>query len=199
MEVRADSGNFYDVEADALVVMIYEGEKAGEGTLKELDERSDGMLSELLSSDELRGKQGDMVYVYRPGKIRARRLLLVGAGKREDFSFDTVRKVGGSAARFLRGKGARSVAILRRSQLDIGKSAQAVVEGALLGLFEPDMYKTESKEERRIDELILVAANPGSEEALAQGVECGRIIAESVNMARELSNEPSSVLTPSEL
>ncbi|HKG21781.1 MAG TPA: leucyl aminopeptidase [Blastocatellia bacterium] len=199
MEVRADSGNFYDVEADALVVMIYEGEKAGEGTLKELDERSDGMLSELLSSDEMRGKQGDMVYVHRPGNIRARRLLLVGAGKRDDFSFDTVRKVAGSAARFLRGKSARTMAILRRSQLDLGNSVQAAVEGVLIALFEPDMYKTENKEERRIDELIIVAATPGMEESLARGVERGRIIGEAVNFARELSNEPSSALTPSEL
>ncbi|HVF89524.1 MAG TPA: leucyl aminopeptidase [Blastocatellia bacterium] len=199
MEVRADSGKFYDVEADALVVMIYEGEKAGEGTLKELDERSNGMLSELLSGDEMRGKQGDMVYVYRPGNMRARRLLLVGAGKRDDFSFDTVRKVAGSAARFLRSKSARTMAILRRSQLDLGSSVQAAVEGVLIGLFEPDMYKTENKEERRIDELIIVASVPGMEESLARGVERGRIIGEAVNFARELSNEPSSTLTPTEL
>jgi leucyl aminopeptidase len=199
MEVRAEFEKFYDVEADALVVMIYEGEKADQGPLKELDERTSGILSEMIGSDEMRGKQGDMVYVYRPGQIRPRRLLLVGAGKREDFSLDSVRRLAGSAARYLRGKGAHSMAILRRSQLDLGKSAQAVTEGVLIGLFEPDMYKTESKEERRIDELILVAATPGSNEELAQGVEYGRIVAEAVNMARELSNEPSSVLTPSEL
>src|SRR5712692_349902 len=199
MEVRAEFAKFYDVETDALVVTIYEGEKAVEGALKELDERTGGIVGEMLGTDEMRGKQGDMVYVHRPGKLRAPRLLLVGAGKREDFSLDTVRRVTGSAARFLRGKGARSMAILRRSQLDIGNSAQAAVEGVLLGLFEPDMYKTENKEERRIDELVLVAASPGSEDALARGVECGRIIGEAVNLARELSNEPSSTLTPSEL
>src|SRR5205807_7266038 len=131
--------------------------------------------------------------------IRARRLLLVGAGKREEYSFAMVSKVTGSAARFLRSKGTRSMAILRRSQLDIGKGARAATEGAILGLFEPDMYKTQNKEERRIDELILVAAASGAEAELAAGVERGRIIAEAVNMARELSNEPSSVLTPSEL
>jgi len=60
------------------------------------------------------------------------------------------------------------MAALRRSQLDIGNSAQAAVEGVLLGLFEPDMYKTENKEERRIDELVLVAAAAGSEKELAQ-------------------------------
>jgi len=199
MEVRAETGKFYDVEADALVVTIYEGEGVDDGALKELEERTGGIISELLGSDEMRGKQGDMVYVYRPGQIRARRLLLVGAGKREDFSFNTIRKVTGSAARFLRGKGARSMAILRRSQLDLGRSAQAATEGALIGLFEPDIYKTENKEERRIDELILVSAAEGSGDELEQGVERGRIIGEAVNFARELSAEPSSTLTPSEL
>ena len=199
MEVRAEFAKFYDVPVDALVVTVYQGEKADEGALKELDERTGGIVSEMLGTDEMRGKQGDMVYVHRPGKLRAERLLLVGAGKREEFSLDTIRKVAGSAARFLRGKGARSMAVVRRSQLDIGASAQAAVEGVLLGLFEPDMYKTENKEERRIDELVLVAASPGSEDALARGVECGRIIGEAVNLARELSNEPSSTLTPSEL
>lgn len=199
MEVRAEFGKFYDVEADALVVMVYEGEGVEEPALKDLNERSGGLLSQLLGSDEMRGKQGEMVYIHQPGQIRARRLLLIGAGKRDEFSFDTVRKVAGSAARYLRGKGVRSMAVLRRSHLDLAASAQAAVEGVLLGLFEPDMYKTQDKEERRIDELILLAATPGSEEPLAAGVERGRVIGEAVNFARELINEPSSTLTPTEL
>ncbi|MGA9769531.1 MAG: leucyl aminopeptidase [Blastocatellia bacterium] len=199
MEVKAEFEKFYDVDTDALVITIYEGERADDGALKEIDERTGGMISEMLGTDEMRGKPGDMVYIYRPGNIRARRLLLVGAGKREEFSLDGVRRMAGSAARFLRSKGARSMAILRRSQLDLGKSAQAATEGALIGLFEPDMYKTENKEERRIDELVLLSAASGSEDELARGVERGRIIAEAVNMARELSNEPSNTLTPSEL
>jgi leucyl aminopeptidase len=61
------------------------------------------------------------------------------------------------------------------------------------------MYKTESKEERRIDELILCAAAPVPNDALANGVSRGRIIGDAVNTARELINEPSSTLTPTEL
>ena len=102
MEVRAEFEKFYDIETDALVITVYEGEKADEGALKELDQRTGGIISDMLGTDEMRGKQGDMVFIYRPGNIRARRLLLVGAGKREEFSLDTVRKVTGSAARFLR-------------------------------------------------------------------------------------------------
>src|SRR5437868_891594 len=93
MDVRADYSKFYEVETDALVVMIYEGETTGEGALKELDERTGGIISEMVGTDEMRGKQGDMVFIYRPGNIRAKRLLLVGAGKREEINFETIRKV----------------------------------------------------------------------------------------------------------
>lgn len=199
MEVRADHAKFYEVEADALVVTIYEGESADEGALKELNERTGGIISEMLATDEMRGKQGDMVFIYRPGNIRAKRLLLIGGGKREDNTFETIRKIAGTATRFLRGKSIRSFATLRRSQLDLERSVQAFVEGALMGLFEPDMYKTENKEERRIDEIIIVTSAEGGEEALTRGVQRGHVIAEAVNLARELSNEPSSTLTPTEL
>jgi leucyl aminopeptidase len=199
MEVKAEFSKFYDVEADALVVIIYEGETIEEPALRDLNERAGGMLAELIGSDEMRGKHGDTVYVHHPGEIRARRLLLVGGGKRDDFSFDSVRKITASAARSLRSKGIRSMAILRRSRLDLQGSAQAAVEGVLTGLFEPDMYKTQEKEQRRIEQLVLVAANAGTEKQLAQGVERGRIIGETVNFARELINEPSSTLTPTEL
>ena len=133
MEVRAELGKFYEVDADALVVTIYENEGTNEPALKELDERAGGILSQIIGTDEMRGKQGDTVYVHCPGRIKARRLLLIGAGKREDFSFDTIRKVTGTAARLLRSKGVRSMAILRRSQLDLERSAQAAVEGAIAG------------------------------------------------------------------
>src|SRR5829696_5054764 len=120
MEVKADAGKFFEVEADALVILIFEGETASEGLLRELDEKTGGVVTELLGSDELRGKSGDMVYLYRPSGLKARRLLLVGAGKREDYDFDVLRQLAGSVARFLRSKGARSVAMVRRTQLDLG-------------------------------------------------------------------------------
>src|SRR5262245_51674663 len=110
MKIRLDSNKFYDVEADALVVSIYENEKPDDGVLKVLIERSGGLLEQIIGTDEMRGKTGDCVFLHQAGKIRARRLLLIGAGKREDFSLETLVKYTGSAARLLRSKGARSIA-----------------------------------------------------------------------------------------
>jgi leucyl aminopeptidase len=197
MEVRADAGAFYEVEADALVVAIFEGENATEGVLQEIDGRLGGLVSSLLGSDELRGKPGDTVYIYRPTGIAAKRLLLIGAGKREEFDFDAIRRTSGTAGRFLRSKGVRSMAVVRRARFDLARSAEAAVEGVVLGLYEPDVYRTEDREERRIESLILCTAGGGEDQDLKRGVERGRIMAESTNFARELVNEPGNSVTPS--
>jgi leucyl aminopeptidase len=199
MEINAEIRKFFDVDVDALVIAIFEGEKADQGLLKELDERSGAMISQILGTDEMRGRPSDMVYIHQAGNIRARRLLLVGAGKADEFSTDSASRYTAAAARFLRSKGVQSMAIVRRSSLELGPAAQAAVEGVLMGLFEPDQYKTRDREERQIGRLVLVGSETESEEVLGHAITRGRIIGESINFARGLSNEPSSVLTPTEL
>src|SRR5262245_18698938 len=136
MEIKVDSKEFHEIESDALVVAVFEGEKPEEGVLAEIDKRSNGVISSLFETGELTGKSGESAYVHNPGKLKARRLLLLGAGKKEEFTIDGIRKLAGTAARTLRGKKARNFAILRRSQLQVGEGAQAATEGALISLFD---------------------------------------------------------------
>ena len=198
MEVKADTRKFHEIECDALVVGVYEGEKPEEGALAEIDKRSGGVITSLIETGELTGKSGETVYVHNPGDIKARRLLLIGAGKIGDFNLDGVRRMAGTAARLLRGKNVRRFAFLRRSQLQLGESAQAAVEGAMLALYDPDKYHTGEKEDRHLDEMIL-ATTEGDSEELRRGIERGRILAEASNFARDIINEPSNVMTPTEM
>jgi leucyl aminopeptidase len=198
MEVKADARKYYEIECDALVACVLEGEKPEEGALAELDKRAGGVIASLIETGELTGKSGESAYVHTPGDVKARRLLLLGAGKKEEFDTDVVRKMAGTAARTLRGKKCRSFAFLRRSELPIGESAQAATEGALIALFEPDKYHTSDKTESHLESMIL-AAGDGDLEEVKRGVDRGRIVAEAANFAREVINEPSNVLTPTEL
>ncbi len=198
MEVKADARKFYEIECDALVVLVYEGEKPEAGALADLDKRSGGVITSLIETGEMTGKNGETAYVHNPGDIKARRLLLIGAGKLEEFKPDNVRRLAGTAARLLRAKNVRKFAILRRSQIPLGDSVQAAVEGAMLALYDTDKYKTSDKEERIIEEIIL-STTEGDTDELRRGVERGRILAEATNFARDLINEPANLLTPTEL
>jgi leucyl aminopeptidase len=198
MEVKADARKFYEIECDALVVNIYEGEKPEEGSLAELDKRSGGLITALIENGELSGKSGETIYLHNPGDIAAKRLLLLGGGKLADYNNDVVRRMIGTAARFLRAKNVRKFAFLRRSQLPLGEAVQAGVEGAMLALWDADKYKTSEREEKLIEQMI-VATVEGDSQSLAQSAERGRILAEAANLAREIINEPSNVMTPTEL
>ena len=198
MEVKADARKFYEIECDALVVNVYEGEKPEDGALAELDKRSGGVITSLIENGELSGKAGETVYLHNPGNIAARRLLLLGAGKLADYNTDIVRRMLGTAARLLRAKNIRKFAFLRRSQLPLDAAVQAGVEGALLALWDADKYKTSEKEEKLIEQMI-VATVEGDSQSLEQSAERGRILAEAANFARSVINEPSNYMTPTEL
>jgi len=204
MEIKAILGNIYEIECDALVAGMFEGEKPEEGLLAEIDNRTGGVIASLVETGEFTGKSAESAYIHNPGGMKARRLLLLGAGKQEEFNTDSVRKMAGTAARTMRGKKARSFAFVHppawaaSAELPIGESAQAATEGALLSLFDPDKYHTSDKTENHLETMILAASN-GDADALKSGVERGRIIAEAANFARDVINEPSNVMTPTEL
>ena len=197
MEVKADTRKFHEIECDALVVGLFEGEKPLEGDLAEIDKRTEGVISSLIETGEFSGKSGESAYVHNTGGLKARRLLLMGYGKKEEFSSDNVRRMAGAAARTLRGKKSRTFAFLRRSDLNIGESAQAATEGALLSLYDIDKYHTSDKTENHLDQMILITVDGVDE--LRAGIETGRIIAEATNFARDVINEPANIMTPTEL
>ena len=66
MEVKTDSREFHEIECDALVVAVFEGEKPEEGLLAEIDRRSNGVISSLVETGEFTGKSGDSAYVHNP-------------------------------------------------------------------------------------------------------------------------------------
>ena len=198
MRIKPDFRRFFEVDVEALCVSLFEEDTLEDGMLRELDQRLRGVLASALASGEVKGKFGETFYVPTMGALAASRVLIVGAGKRSDFTTETIRRVAGTAARFLRQRGIRSMALVRRSSLDLRRSAQAAVEGVLLALFDPGTYKTQEKEERTIEEVRLVAEGE-SEAEMQWGSERGTILAKATNFARNLVNEPASVLTPVEL
>jgi leucyl aminopeptidase len=190
--------HFSEIVCDVLVFDVFEGERPEGDVLAELDKRAGGVITSLIESGEFSGKAGESAYIHTPGDIKARRLLLLGAGKADEFNTDVVRKMAGTAARMLRGKKAHSIAFLRRSRLPIGESAQAATEGALLALFDPDKYHTSDKTESHLETITFVATE-GDGDELNRGIQRGRVIAEATNFAREVINEPSNVMTPTAL
>jgi leucyl aminopeptidase len=199
MNINISSAPYSKQDAQALVVAVFKDEKADEGFLKQLDEATNGLVGSVIESEEMKGKEGDSVYLHLASdKLKARRLMLVGVGPQEDYKQYHVAQFAGTAARSLRGKNVKSIAIVPRFEGDAGKTAAAAAEGAVTSLFDLDKYRTVDKDEKSIESFTIVVEG-ADDSVLKAGVERGRIIGESINFTRDLANEPSNYMNPSDM
>src|SRR5580704_279279 len=171
------------VEADAVAVVLFEEEPAP-SDLK----FASAWLEELKSSGEFSGKTAELAVLHQPQGIKAKRVVAVGGGKKAKFDSAELRKAAASTVRTLKQKGVKSLAWLL-----LGGDAEAAVEGALIGNFEPDQHKTKS-DAKSLEAFYLVAAANGAE--VEKSFERGKILGDSQNFSRELVNEPANLLTP---
>lgn len=200
MQIEGTTGHYRDLDVQALAIAIFKDEKGDEGFLKELDELTGGIVKFVLDAEELSGKEGETAYFHVLGDkgLKATRLLLIGAGDHQEYRAAQITQVAGTAVRSLRAKGIKSIAIVPRTDGDAESVASIVVEGAIMGLFEMDKYRTVDKENRQIEKLV-VALTGADEAAINRGTERGRVIGEAVNFTRDLANEPGAYLTPTDM
>jgi leucyl aminopeptidase len=199
------------LETECLVLpLVDHGDKdQPDARVTSADRALQDAAAELISTGEATGKLFETVMLHRPSGIGAKRLLLVGGGKAKDFSTFELRKLAGAAVRCLKPKSIRSFAfVLPQLPTGAADAVKSVVEGAFVGNFDPDKYRSDRKDQR-IDDLTIVVAPPLSrpnlarqggdvpdESALRAAMEQGRVMGESQNFTRELVNEPGNRMTP---
>ena len=196
MDVIGTSNSCAELAVEALAVAVFKDEKANSGLLKQLDAATSGMISDAISSEEFGGKQGETAYFHVSNKeLKARRILLIGCGDRDAYKATQITQMAGTATRVLRGKSIKTIAIVPRAENDAERVAQTAAVGAVMGLFEPDKYRTKDKEKREITSTTIVIEG-ADKKAVQRGAERGRIIGESTNFTRDLANEPGAWMTP---
>ena len=81
MNVIGNTKSLTDIDAQAVAVAIFKGEKADSGLLKNLNAAIGGNIAEAIHSEEFTGKEHETAYFHvNSGKLKFKRLLLVGCG-----------------------------------------------------------------------------------------------------------------------
>ncbi|HEX9038295.1 MAG TPA: leucyl aminopeptidase [Ktedonobacterales bacterium] len=204
-DVRVSTRDVQQFEGDALAIGLFSGETALQGPAAALDEAMAGVIAELIASGEVTGAADEITLLHTLGKIEPARVAIVGLGARDKFTPDRVRRAASQACRALRSAGAKRVGMAlawAESGVNLALAARAATEGALLGLYEFNLYKAQQNGQngapRKAIETITILGK-GREPALRAAVARGRILAESANFARDLGNEPPNTLTPTEM
>ncbi len=204
MEVRVEAADITKSNADTIVVNLFEGVTIPGGATGAVDAALGGAIRQLIEQGDIRGKSGEYTLVHTFGKIPSPRVLVVGLGKQAAFDVDAVRNLAAGLVRYLRKPGIKTVATIAHGAgiggLDPAACAQAVAEGAILGAYRFTKHKSSSDDEPgAVQSLVILESNRDRLAPMASAAERGSILGRATNFARDLANEPSNHLTPTDL
>lgn len=201
MEIKAVVGDIIDIEAGAIIVNHFEAMEYPEGDTATVDKALDGAISQLIKQGDIKGKLNEITLVHSLGKLPASRVVVTGLGKKPELTINKVRGAVAETCRWLRQKGVSSIASVAQGAgidgINEESAAQAVTEGALLGLYAFRRYIT--KKENDFGEIKQLRIVGREKPRLEQAINRGRIMAEAANWARDLVNEPANYMTPSQM
>ena len=190
-----------EIGGDALVVTAYNGELGQ--VAAEVDSGNGGELAAMLASGEIRGSFGEVTVVPSPAGVAARRLVLLGLGKREALDSYRVHNAYTLAGRELRRRRLPRVVLVADSSIaqggvDADCLLRSMVTGTLVANHESGGRKSSDDERSPLIEEVVVAGLNGADgesadRALAEAV----LLAESTLRVQRWVSEPSNQLTPS--
>ena len=178
-----------DMPVDAVAVPVAPGQSPDTG-LQELDAATGGLLREVLTGGEHKGRLFEILPVAVRG-LQARRVLLYGVGAPGELDGQRLRHAHHEVTRAARTYGFRRLGVLRTAPLT-DDSLTAVVEGCVMGAWEPRTHATGRPERGAVDELHLAGFGSGREHDVVVATELG----EATNRVRDWVNLPPNELTP---
>lgn len=199
MRILVESGKVEERESDMLTVGIFENEEKLDGLVKDIDVAMDGAITSLVKSGDFKGRLNQTLLLYTYGKLKARRLLLVGLGKKEEFGFEAVRSAAGKAVKEVRGLNVTKYVSLvygEGSWLPLDGLVQALVEGSELALYTFDRFKSEKEEPKPVEEMTIFLKDEGSVPLAKSSVLVAQAACDATKLARDITNAPSSDMNP---
>jgi leucyl aminopeptidase len=197
MQIKAQTSPLAEVQADWLIVGVWEEEPFAESVVR-LDTRLEGALTRLRQGGDITGKALELVTLLDRKGIGASRVLVVGLGKRDKAERPGLIAAASAAARAITSKPYRTLAgALPENYLGINweEAAYLIAIGLMQGSQGPGLRKAKS-ERYRPEELIVAAAPPAPPEDVKRGARRAEIEGAAVALARDLVNTPPCDLYP---
>lgn len=185
------------IESDVLAAAVPAPARPLPPAAASLDATLEGRLSGLVDAGEIRGERDKATIVHAETE-GAKRVAIAGLGPADGIDSDAVRTAAGALARAANGFGGTIAWMLDGSlPVPMHEQLRAVVEGVLLGGYDPGRWKTGELERRELERIVLVTEE--AEDGLEAAAGRARDVAAWTNRARDLSNMPPNELTPERL
>lgn len=196
-------GAVSDQSADAIVIGLNEGIEFN-GLSLGLSNQMSRLITDHVRDYNFKAQAGDVLVVHRPEELSTKYVIVVGLGDSVSVTSTQVRQAVAAAVKKAKSLKVKSLATSimgtegSNSQCEL---AQAVAEGALLGSYQFDRYKSKTSESQPtiLEKIIIAIETPDGIDDVEAGVKKGEAIASAVLNCRDIINEPPSHIKPSDI
>ncbi len=199
MKISLSSEDVKNTKADLIAVPVYEGETSN-AHLRKLGLGLEEQLHHLLKRKEFKGSFAQL-RVLSTLRVKApHHILLVGLGKKKEFTEEKFRRVVAAAHRKVKGLGVKSYLslLLGVGPAALERSVYVASESMWLSEYSFDTFKTVKKDEiKHVAEASLWLKEKSS--ALTKALKRAQIVSSATNYSRDLVNMPPNIVFPAYL
>ena len=200
MKILVQKGNLAEAKSQAVILTFFEDQKKLAGAALQIDQKCGGLISELIKNRDFEAKQSQISVIYTRGVLPAKRIAILGLGKSSEVDLEKIRGAFAKVMQHLRSMNIREAATSidwKMISETKEKIVQAVIEGALLGLYQYNPYKTVGREDIKDIEKLSIICEVKDYVRIEKEVQKAQIIAGAVYFVRDLVSAPSNEMTPS--
>lgn len=213
MKIKIQEEKLEKFPCDLLVLKWVKGQKM-DGSTGAVDSVLGGRIKKAIQEEGFTGNEGECLMVQTMGKIKAKKIMVLGLGEQSNVTPDLVRRSAAVIVQAARKHRAKTVATIiigtGTAAIDPYTATKAMAEGALLGGYQFLKYKSKDAQKNAAfpQEFVMVTtgvherAKGTFEEKIKQslaGLRAGEKTALSTILARDLVNEPASAMMPKDL
>ncbi len=186
------------VQVQWLVLGVFEDESEPPAELRgtSLEE----VVKRLIAEKDVTGSLGELTPFFDVAGFQAQSLLLVGLGPRDRFDAGAAYSAGFAFSKRLSSKRRETVAVTLPASSEPHPVAMALIEGAIVATRGPGLRKSEANRHAFNTLSVVIEPEAGDDDAtFARSLRCAEIVAEAVNLARDLVNTPPGDKSPGRL
>ena len=193
---------------DVLVVNLFEGVKNPYGATEVINEALNNKIANYVIERE--GFNGEFGSFYTlpvmNNEINAKKVLIAGLGKEEDFNLNKLRELSAKIIRECKNnKNDKNIVSILHGE-GVGElctkcCAKTMAEGLTIANYKFDKYLNEEEKNKsnQIESFIICENDESKIEKIKEGLHIGETIAKASNFAKDLINEAAYVVTPNKL
>lgn len=188
-----------DVFCDTLIIGLFDETLNSVEMSKAYGKPLTNLISSIIRDQSECCQFAETTIIHNTTDCGAKRIILIGLGEKAKMTLDKIRELSAIAIRAAKKLRSRTVATaIYNSDHNLSDAAVSIINGAILGGYEFNNYKTDSKD-NNVEKIILVGPDLPNDQEWLNSLQNAKTIADSVNLARDLTNHPSCYMNPAQM